>query len=121
MVAAVEMNFIALCRPYMKCFYFLGQTLFPLNYYLCEKSNEQTKWHRCSLMIPTILMFVVKLILCVGSILLINFYDESVNKSYHVAINIFLFCELIKIFVVVYQNFAYQDVVGEILRNFQND
>lgn len=103
----------------MKCFYFLDQSPFPLNYYLCEKSNEQTKWHRFLLMIPTILMFFVKLLLCVGSILLINFVAERNNTSYHIAIDIFLFSELIKIFVVVYQNFAYQELVGGIMRNFR--
>lgn len=113
------MNFITLCHPYIRIFYLLGQTLYPLEYYFCENREKLTKWHRFSMMAPTILMFVVKLLLCVGSVALIDIYGEVINISYDIMADIFLFCEMAKISAVLYQNFAYQELVGEILRNFQ--
>lgn len=113
------MNFIALIRPYMRIFYLLGQTLYPLEYYLCDKSVQRTKWHRFSLMIPTLFMFFVKLALCVASISLISIYGEVVNTTYDIMSDIFLACELAKIFAVLYQNFTYPNLIGEILQNFQ--
>lgn len=112
------MNFIALIRPYMRIFYLLGQTLFPLDYYFCEKRDKRTKWHRFALMLPTIITFVVKLTLCVASISLINIYGEEISITYDIMTDIFLFCEMAKIFAVLYQNFAYQDLIGNILRDF---
>lgn len=104
----------------MRVFYWLGQTLYPLDFYLCERRRELSRWHRFTMMMPTIVMFTVKLVLCVASITLVNLYGDVINITYDIMTDIFLFCEIAKIFAVIYQNFAHSDLIGEILRNFQS-
>lgn len=110
------MNFIALIRRYLIFFYFSGQT--PYHYFLRKKSCELSKWHRFTLKIPAIFMFAVNLALCVATISLINIFPYQVG-SLNVSVNVFLVCELTKIFAILHRNFTYNDLEGEILRNFQ--
>lgn len=116
--SVVEMNLIVFIRPYMRFFHLFGQTPYPLNYYLSKKCVEHTKWHRLTLMIPTMFIFALNLTLCVASILLVNIYPYMI-RSYNISISVFFFCELIKIFAVLHQNFA-KNLMGGILRNFQS-
>lgn len=109
----------ALIRPLMSFFYLFGQTPYPLEYCVCEKGVERKKWHRFSLMIPTVVIFLVKLALWTPSVVQINFCDVSIYKNHSVETNIFLFSEMIKIFAVLHQNFAYRDLFDGILRDFQ--
>lgn len=113
------MDFIDRIRPYMQFFNLFGQSLYPLEYYFCEKMDKSLKWRRFAFKIPTIFMFAVNLILCVASFVLLNF-NPAIVRSYSVASNIYSFCELIKIFIMLHRNLASYDLMGEILRNFQS-
>lgn len=112
------MNFIALIRIYVNFFYFSGQTPY-LNYRLHGKSNENSKWHRLILKIPALFMFVVNLTLCVATISLINIFPYQVG-SLNASVNVFLVCELTKVFAVLHRNLAFNDLEYEILQNFQS-
>lgn len=114
------MNFIELVHPYLNFFYLLGQTLYPPGYYLHVKRRTQPKWDRYSLMIPTILMLFVKLVICVTHAYLINFYDETYIRSADIVSNVDLFCEVVKLFAILYQNFVYPKLFREILQNFRS-
>lgn len=118
-VEAVEMDFIVRIRPYMKFFNLFGQSLYPLEYYFCEKIDDSLKWHRLAFKIPTVLIFSVNLVLCVASLVLLNF-NPAIIRSYSVASNIYSFLELIKIFIMLHRNLVSYDLMGGILRNFQS-
>lgn len=102
----------------MRIFHLLGQAL-PLDYYLCEKRKTQTKRCRLSLMFPIVFMCFLKLTPCLASILLVDLYVEVVNIAYDLMSDIFVLCEMAKIFAVAYQNFVHPNLIGDILRNFQ--
>lgn len=113
------MDFIVRIRPYIQFFNLFGQSLYPLEYYFCGKTEDRSKWRRLTSKIPTISMFAVNLVLCVASFVLLNF-NPAIIRSYSVASNIYSICELIKIFIMLHRNLARYDLMGEILRNFQS-
>lgn len=115
---SVEMNFVSLARSYIKFFYLFGQSLYPMDYCLCTLRKGLSKWHRFALMIPSICMFAAHLALCIGTITLFNIHGDPI-KTYYITANIYFFCELIKIFAISYRNFTSNDLMGEMLRNFQ--
>lgn len=112
------MNFVSLAHSYIKFFYLFGQTLYPMDYCLCSLRKGLSKWHRFVLKIPAIFMFAAHLTLCIGTITLFNIHGDPI-KTYYVTANIYFFCELIKVFAILYRNFTSDDLMGEILRNFQ--
>lgn len=112
------MDLITLVRPFQRNFYLLGQTL-PLEYYLCEKRGKRSKAQQISMMFPTVFMCLLKSILCMAFILLVDLYVEMVNIAYDLMSDVFVLCEMAKIFAVAYQNFAHCHLIGDILRNFQ--
>lgn len=113
------MNFITLIRPYMNIFYLLGQTLYPLDYYLWDKRDKWTKWQRFSFILPTIFTFVLKLVLCAASFSMIHVFGESLGVTNDSITDLFLFCELLKAIAVLYQSLFCGDLLIEILRGYQ--
>lgn len=108
------MNFVACVQPYMGFFHFFGQSL---HYSLRENRDQRSKWHRFTLMIPTMLVFAVNLTLCAISCLLIN---SQTIKSYNISINISMFVEIVKIFAILHRNFACENLMSDLLQNFQS-
>lgn len=113
------MSFVTSTRRYMKFFYVFGQTLYPTDYFLCTLRKEHSKWYQFALKFPTILKITLNLASCVLAITLANIYRHPV-KSYHISFNVYFSCEAFKVFAVLHRNFAYTDLIGEILQNFQS-
>lgn len=114
-VEAAKMSLFTLVRSYMRFFHLFGQSLYPLEY---RSRDERSKWHRIKVIIPSMFMFLVNLALCVAGLLVVNHGSKSIVKSDYVSVNVLFFCNLIKTFAVLHQNFAYDDLLGEILRKF---
>lgn len=113
------MNFNTFIRPYVNFFFWLGQTPYPLDKYLCEKRDAHSNWHEVIFKIPTIFVFIVNFTLCVASIFLINI-SPYLDRSFNISIGVFLFCDLFKVFTVLHQNLALKEKMGAILRRFQS-
>lgn len=113
------MSFIAMIRPSMTIFYVLGQTMYPMDYYLCENKAKYSKLKRFSWMSPTIGVCVVKLVLCVTSVSVVDIYGDAISIPYDIMSDLFVCCEMVKALAVVYQNFVYHHLIEKILRNFQ--
>lgn len=117
--STVEMNFIRLARPYSRFFYLFGQITHPLDFSFRGERDKRAKWYRILLKIPSILMFALNLALCGASFSLFNIEDGLI-RSYNILANVYVFCELIKIFVVLHRNFARENLMVNILRNFHS-
>lgn len=113
------MQFVTVIGPYMRIFYFLGLSLFPLNYYLRERKDKVSKRHRFALVLPTIVWCAFKCCLCVTCFVMVNICGTQFGYTESIVTNIFLLCEMLKTLSVIVQKFAYSDTASAILRNFQ--
>lgn len=113
------MNFISLLRPYMKIFYLLGQTLYPLDFYLWNPREKLSQWQRLALICPTIFTFVLKLVLCAACFSMVHIFGESLGITNDSITDLFLFCELLKAIAVLHQNLTNDDLLVDIMRSYQ--
>lgn len=113
------MDFVTYIRPHMTISYFLGLSLFPLHYFLCDHEKKLPQWHRIVVVLPTLIWFAFKCCLCVATFTILNICVQMVTYTDTIMTNIFLACEGLKTISVVAQNFLYTETAAAILRNFQ--
>lgn len=113
------MDFVTYIRPHMAIFYFIGLSLFPLDYVLRDHQKELPQWYRLVLVLPTLIWFAFKCCLCVVTFTILNIWVQMVTNTDIIMTNIFLACEVLKTLSVVAQNFLYTKTAAAILRNFQ--
>lgn len=109
------MNFMSLVQSYMNIFYYVGQILYPIEFYFNKNPKTIPIFKRFILILPTICITIFKFIICIQSFYL--FLEDGTSDS--VMTIVFLICELVKTFVVLYQNLTYRNLVMEILKNFR--
>lgn len=113
------MSFVRLARPYSRFFYLFGQIPHSLDYFFRKKREKRSKWFQILLKIPSILLFAFNLALCGASVSAFN-VDDGLIRSYSILVHVYVFCELIKIFVILHRNFACDKLMCNILGNFQS-
>lgn len=121
-MTATKMSFVTVIRPYIRLFYILGLSLFPLEYYLSTQAKHRRKTSkscRFVLVSPTIIACIFRCSLCVVCLIHINVVSDGVGYT-QIIPNLFLVCELLKTVAITAQNLFYANNMAAIFRNFLN-